>query len=155
MSLHTTPQTPTLRDNAVELPLLARLLRAARNLETSLDETLSTLGLTHEQWRVLAVLASGGGHIMSELAQLAVVPPATATRIVDHLVTNGLVYRRADPSDRRRVVVHLSARGARTIEPALAAEARAERAVADALGPRGYVGFVSALDTVSAPAGGR
>ena len=104
---------------------------------------------------MLAVLAAGGGHIMSELAQLAVVPPATATRIVDHLVTNGLVYRRADPSDRRRVVVHLSARGARTIEPALAAEAQVERAVADALGPRAYVGFVSALDAVSAPAGAR
>ena len=48
---------------------------------------------------------------MSELAQLAMLPAPTLTKIVDRLVAGNLVYRRSDPYDRRRVLVVLSPRG--------------------------------------------
>ena len=149
MSGKTTRASTQRRANEAELPLLLRLLSAARSVESGISEALAAAGVTPEQWRVLSVLEAGGGRTMSDLAQTAVVPAATATRIVDQLVSNGLVYRRADPADRRRVVVHLSARGRRTIAPILDAEAALERAVVEGLGPRGYLGVAASLDLIA------
>lgn len=149
MSGKTTRASTQRRANDAELPLLLRLLSAARSVESGISEALSAAGVTPEQWRVLSVLEAGGGRTMSDLAQTAVVPAATATRIVDQLVSNGLVYRRADPADRRRVVVHLSARGRRTVAPILDAEATLERAVVEELGPRGYLGVATSLDLIA------
>ena len=56
---------------------------------------------------------------MSDLARLSVLSPAGATRAIDTLADRALVYRRADPTDKRRVVVFLSAHGAATVAPAL------------------------------------
>ncbi|MEZ0110659.1 DNA-binding MarR family transcriptional regulator [Catenulispora sp. EB89] len=64
-----------------------------------------------EQWRVLNLLADGAGHTMSELAEHALLPAPTATKLVDRLVTDNLVYRHPDPADRRRVLVHAADRG--------------------------------------------
>ncbi|WP_194922405.1 MarR family winged helix-turn-helix transcriptional regulator, partial [Catenulispora rubra] len=49
-----------------------------------------------EQWRVLNLLADGTGHTMTELAEHALLPAPTATKLVDRLVTNNLVYRHPD-----------------------------------------------------------
>ena len=109
---------------------------------------LAELGVSPEQWRLLSVLAVEDGRTMSELSRLAVLPPASTTRGVDRLVTLGLAYRRADPVDRRRGVVHLSARGRRRIAAVRQAEAAVESDVADALGARGYVGLIEALGRI-------
>ena len=63
------------------------------------------------QWRVLLLLADGRGHPMSEIAEFALVPAPSLTRLVDRMVTDGLVHRRADARDRRRTLVHLTPRG--------------------------------------------
>jgi len=64
-----------------------------------------------EQWRVLALLADGTGRPMTELAEFALLLAPTATKLVDRMVSASLVYRRADPADRRRVLVYLAERG--------------------------------------------
>lgn len=64
-----------------------------------------------EQWRVLNLLADGSGHTMTELAEHALLPAPTATKLVDRLVSDNLVYRHPDPADRRRVLVHTADRG--------------------------------------------
>jgi DNA-binding MarR family transcriptional regulator len=38
-------------------------------------------------------------------------PPASVTRLVDGLVADSLAHRKADPRDRRRVLVHITRRG--------------------------------------------
>ena len=63
------------------------------------------------EWRVLSLLADGSGHSMSEIAEFALMPPPSTTKLIDRMVSNNLVYRRVDPTDRRRVLVFLSARG--------------------------------------------
>src|SRR4051794_41760668 len=68
-------------------------------------------GCTVEDWRILLLLADGRGHTMTEVAEFALVPAPSVTRIVDRMVTHGLVHRTADPSDRRRGLVHLTPRG--------------------------------------------
>jgi DNA-binding MarR family transcriptional regulator len=68
-------------------------------------------GCSIEQWRVLNLLADGAGHTMTEVADHALLPAPTATKLVDRLVADTLVYRHPDPTDRRRVLVHIADRG--------------------------------------------
>lgn len=64
-----------------------------------------------EGWRILGMLRNGEGLTMSEISAVMSVPPPTLTRLVDKLVDSGLVLRRVDPMDRRRVLVYLTSRG--------------------------------------------
>ncbi len=67
--------------------------------------------LTLNQLRVLFHLHYHGSRIMSEIAAKLQVSDPVATGIIDRLVERDLVERAADPSDRRRVRVDLSAAG--------------------------------------------
>jgi DNA-binding MarR family transcriptional regulator len=48
---------------------------------------------------------------MSEIAEFALLPAPSLTRLIDRAVADNRAYRKADPGDRRRVLVHLTARG--------------------------------------------
>jgi DNA-binding MarR family transcriptional regulator len=48
---------------------------------------------------------------MTELAEFTQLPPASVTRLVDGLVADNLADRKADPRDRRRVLVQITRRG--------------------------------------------
>jgi DNA-binding MarR family transcriptional regulator len=100
--------TPPPRQPQDLMPLLTRVERlAARRLQGVLDRH----GCSLDAWRVLAQLADGEGHSMTAVAEAAFLPPATLTKLVDHLVDQNLVYRRVDPRDRRRVLAFLTPRG--------------------------------------------
>ena len=64
-----------------------------------------------DEWAVLAVLSDDVGHQMSQIAELTHTPPPTMTKLVDRMVASGLVYRRTDTVDRRRVFAFSTARG--------------------------------------------
>ncbi|GAB3796110.1 MarR family winged helix-turn-helix transcriptional regulator [Micromonospora zhanjiangensis] len=93
--------------------LILLLTRAERLLGRRLAAILDAAGCTPEAWRVVTLLADGAGHHMTEIAERAFLPPATLTKLVDHLVEENLVYRRVDEVDRRRVRAHLTPRGHR------------------------------------------
>jgi DNA-binding MarR family transcriptional regulator len=80
---------------------------AARRLTAALEPE----GCSLEQWRALAFLADGAGRTMTELAEYALLPAPTATKLIDRMVADSLVYRHPDPADRRRVLVYLTERG--------------------------------------------
>ncbi len=82
---------------------------AVRRLAAALED--ESAGCTIEQWRVLNLLADGAGHPMTEVADHGLLPAPTATKLVDRLVADTLVYRHPDPADRRRVLVYLADRG--------------------------------------------
>ncbi len=64
-----------------------------------------------DEWAVLVVLADSAGCPMSRIAELThALPPAT-TKLVDRMVADGLVYRRTDITDRRRVLAFATPRG--------------------------------------------
>jgi DNA-binding MarR family transcriptional regulator len=91
---------------------IAQLLsQAERHVTGGLAGVLAESSV--EQWRTLALLADGAGHPMSEIADYAMLPAPSLTRLIDRMVSDGLVYRKVDPSDRRRVLVHKTARGER------------------------------------------
>ncbi|TNC22205.1 MarR family winged helix-turn-helix transcriptional regulator [Amycolatopsis alkalitolerans] len=100
MRPHRPPRSLTHLVSQVEHRLTARL-RAA----------LEPDGASIEEWRVLDLLSDAEGHTMSELAEYALLLAPTLTKLVDRLVSDNLVYRRADAEDRRRVRAYLTPRG--------------------------------------------
>lgn len=91
---------------------LAQLLSQAEHRVTrELGRALEPLRCTVGQWRTMALLADGEAHSMSEIAEFALLPAPSLTRLIDRMVADNLVYRTADPQDRRRVLVHITARG--------------------------------------------
>src|SRR5688500_17820394 len=105
--------------------------RVDRALAAALSPVTSAEGVSRDGWRVLLFLARGGGRSMGEIASHTALPAPTATRVVDRLVVGQLAYRRHDPADRRRVLVHLANEGRAVIERVCG---RVERRVGAALG---------------------
>jgi DNA-binding MarR family transcriptional regulator len=91
---------------------LAQLLsQAERGVTRQLRRVVEEEGSTVEEWRTLVLLADGGSHPMSEIAEFALLPAPTLTRLIDRMVADNLAYRKADPRDRRRVLVRITPRG--------------------------------------------
>jgi DNA-binding MarR family transcriptional regulator len=88
----------------------ADAVRAAARLAKVAGTALAEAGLTLAQYRVLVFL-DGTDRPANHVAGLLGVTPSTVTSVVDGLTARGLVERRADPADRRRVVLALTDRG--------------------------------------------
>lgn len=73
-------------------------------------------GITVDQWSILKCLKQHADLSQKELAEYCGKDQPTLTRIVDLLVAKNLVERRANPTDRRSFVVHLTPAGERKIE---------------------------------------
>jgi DNA-binding MarR family transcriptional regulator len=104
------PETIVTRETNGEA-LLLLLGDAERRITRRLAQVLAHHDCTVERWRALAMLSGGDRHGMSELAEFTQLPPGSLTRLIDGMVADNLVHRKADPRDRRRVLVHLTRRG--------------------------------------------
>jgi len=104
--------------------------KVRQRLQPILDEA----GLSPEHWRVMALLHEQPGLGASAIAKGAVLPSASVTRHVDKLVELGMVVRRVDPADKRRVVLALSTRGQENADRLLAEERAVEDTIAAGLG---------------------
>ena len=93
-------------------PTLSDVLsRAERRVNGRLAAVLAASGSSLDEWRVLALLAGAGGQSMSEISTAVLLAPPTLTKRIDAMVADGLVHRRVDQRDRRRVLVLLAPRG--------------------------------------------
>jgi DNA-binding MarR family transcriptional regulator len=72
---------------------------------------LDALGESIFVWRLLAYLHDDGPSIQAELADATAQHPASVSRLLDEMEEAGLVVRRRDGVDRRRVRVELTAAG--------------------------------------------
>lgn len=82
-----------------------------RTLERRLTSVLQQTPLTIDSWRVLRVLRNADGVSMKDILDATVLPPASATRAVDALVSLDFAFRRPDESDRRVVQVRITTSG--------------------------------------------
>jgi DNA-binding MarR family transcriptional regulator len=87
---------------------------AARSLGAAAEET------TIAQYRALVVLASRGPQRMVDLAAALGVAPSTAGRMCDRLVRKRLIRRHRARSDRRAVLVSVTAPGRQVVDQATA-----------------------------------
>ncbi len=89
---------------------LSRLMRRA------FAQRIEDSSLTLAQARVLVYVSRHEGIRQVELAALLEVQPITLARLIDHLSAEGLVERRADPSDRRAYRLYVTAAAAPHLE---------------------------------------
>lgn len=90
--------------------------RLVGHLNRALERDLRSLGLTFQHWRVLAVLAARDDRAIAELADYAVVPHSTLSRLLTRMEREGLVARTTTEADLRLAKIHLTAKGRRTYE---------------------------------------
>lgn len=126
-------------DDPPRIGSLVVLLRYCENkVRQRLQPILDEAGLSPEHWRVIALLQERPGLGASAIAKGAVLPSASVTRHVDKLVERGMVVRRIDPRDKRRVVLALSPRGQEIAERLLAEERAVEDTIAAGLGAQRF-----------------
>lgn len=92
-------------------------------------------GLRVPEWRVLATLLDSDGAMITRLAEIALMEQSRLTRIIAQMDQRGLVLRKADADDGRRVRVYLSKKGRQLaqqlVRDAKAHEKRLLHALAD------------------------
>lgn len=90
------------------------LLEGSRDLLRTLDrQLLEGVGLDLRYYDVLLHVAEGeGGRRMTELADAIILSKSGLTSLVDRMEREGLLERRPDPTDRRAILVTLTAHGA-------------------------------------------
>lgn len=74
------------------------------------DRRAIRFDLTRAQWRALKAIRRREGLSQSELAEFLEMEPIAIGRVLDRLAAAGFVERRADPNDRRRWCLHLTAK---------------------------------------------
>ena len=94
---------------------LPRMFKTVKQRLRSSDPGCRELG-DSQMW-TLRMLAEGK-QVTSDLAHHFNVTTPTMTRIVDGLVNKGLVERRLDPEDRRRIYLEVTAKGTESAKKA-------------------------------------
>jgi DNA-binding MarR family transcriptional regulator len=109
--------------------LTLRLLRTARELSDALAPIVAEHDLTVDQWLSLELLVEhqSSGLSMTDLRGRTGLAGATLTRTVDRLIVDALAHREVDPSDRRRVLVHVSKSGLARYQKSKSAVDRVEQ----------------------------
>jgi DNA-binding MarR family transcriptional regulator len=93
------------------------ILRVSWMEQRRFAQQLSDFGLTVPQFFVLRAIRRREQHLtMSKLADETMQRCATITGIVGRLVRMGLVKRKRDKQDRRRVLVELTPRGRKLVD---------------------------------------
>jgi DNA-binding MarR family transcriptional regulator len=120
-------------DEPAELEVHRRLgyllKHAFLGLEELNDRALAPFDLTARELSLLMAVAGLESASQQEAAEALGIDRTTMVTYVDLLEGKGLVQRRPDPSDRRRNVVEVTERGARTLTRARRASDDAERAL--------------------------
>jgi long-chain acyl-CoA synthetase len=100
-----------------EKPSLGTYGRVTAWLSKRVEVALTKVDLTLPQYRVLGILAEGSA-AASGLADRLAVRPSSVTAIIDGLEAKGLVDRKHEEDDRRRIALRLTDEGARTLAEA-------------------------------------
>lgn len=98
--------------------LLPSLRHAIAHLGVEQTPTGRKLGLTNPRLVALEYVGSTDDCTMSDLARALDLPAPLATRLIDELHQRGLVTRRNDERDRRRVRLSLTRQGVRAVRAA-------------------------------------
>ena len=86
-----------------------------------LAEELARIGISFKHYYYLRALLETSGLSQMELSERVGVDPTTVVTVVDTLVRQGIVERRADADDRRKSRIHLTPKGKMLRRPLRAA----------------------------------
>ena len=85
--------------------------RISRDLDAAYRPLLGELGLTYPQYLAMLVLWERDGRSVGELGQELCLDSGTLSPLLRRLESRGLLERRRDPDDERRVTLHLTRDG--------------------------------------------
>ena len=91
--------------------------------------------ITIPQFRTLVILASDGPVNLATRAGLLGVQPSTTGRMVDRLVTAGLIERKPHPTSRREMIAGLTVRGREVVRQVTARRRDEIARIADTMPP--------------------
>jgi len=100
------------------LEVLERLWRVNHAMQRVSNRMSRDLGLTGPQRLVVRCVGKYPGVTAGKLAAMLHLDPGTVSAALNRLEHEGLLERRTDPSDRRRVALGLTARGRDLDHPA-------------------------------------
>lgn len=93
---------------------LSYALEAAhRSVHNSLTARLKKHGISVTAWRVMECLDNDERLTMGELARRALINPPALSKLVDRMVSNGLVHRQISTVDQRQINLLLTPLGRR------------------------------------------
>jgi DNA-binding MarR family transcriptional regulator len=104
--------------------------------------------MSYPRLRLLEQLHCGGPDRMGALGDELGLTPRNMTALVDAMEEEGLVARRAHPTDRRAVLVELTAAGLRTADELLEPRIKELTALFDELEPDERERFLAAVRTL-------
>ncbi|WP_162669460.1 MarR family winged helix-turn-helix transcriptional regulator [Gemmata massiliana] len=103
------------------LGIVGRVIVLAQHLERSVEASLEKHKLTLGQFDILATLrrrSKKGGLTPTQLLESVVLSSGGMTARLDALAEAGYIFRKPNPTDRRMVVIELTAKGRRAIDTA-------------------------------------
>lgn len=112
--------------------IVMRIDRAGRYIDKAAGVSLARVGLTHQEFKILKLLHSGPlahGALCREL----LVSSGVMTNRLDKLEQAGLLVRKPDPTDRRGVLLELTASGRERLDQYIDLGARRERELLETL----------------------
>lgn len=122
-------------------------IRLLRNLLTArVTAALAPFGLRSGAFTTMALIAANEGCSQMELAREMGMEKSAVAAIVEELVKRRLVIRDRSDQDRRRNLLSLTAKGARTMHAMHAAAAAQEDALESAFTPAEFAQFLRSLD---------
>lgn len=119
---------PDLDPSALEV--VGRVLVLAEYLQRTANAALAEHKLTLGEYDILGTLRrhGEGGMTPTQLLRWVVLTSGGMTARLDKLEVAGLIVRRADPDDRRMVLIELTPKGVRVIDAATATRFQEARA---------------------------
>lgn len=103
-----TKTSPGTSSGFVSSYLLYLLAAASEAASKQFHIRVREMGLRIPEWRVMACLYDQDGLMITQLAHYALMEQSRLTRIIDQMETRGLVERRNDKVDGRRVRIYLT-----------------------------------------------
>lgn len=119
--------------------VVGRLLHLNELALKTINQNLAKYGLNYPSFAILATLrVEGAPYRMSPkgLLDALILTSGGLSNLLRKLETQGLVRRKSDEADRRGVIVELTEKGRKTVEPAMRDHARVELALIAALTPK-------------------
>ncbi|MEO5762223.1 MAG: MarR family transcriptional regulator [Vicinamibacteria bacterium] len=95
-----------------ELEFLSRLWTLDHALQKRSKKMLTTIGVTGPQRLALRLIGRFPGLTAGRLARLLHLHPSTVTGVMQRLAERGLIVRRNDGPDRRRLLLQITSKGA-------------------------------------------
>jgi homoprotocatechuate degradation regulator HpaR len=137
-----------MRDFSRSLPM--QLLRAREAMMVRFRPSLLDHGLSEQQWRVVRALMEEDDLEIGELGRRCCLKPASLSRLLPRLETDGIVARRGHATDQRRVIVSTTARGRELFATVAPLSETVYAEIAAALEPQRVAALYQLLDDVIA-----